>query len=129
MGALVDVLALQGAPREWQIVTASFVFDAEINTGLLPFRAVGWNLSAASPVLRQKVRQFVQERPVNFWESEFLKLRIEYDVSDAGVSEPRCASHSRIPEDCEFCPQARDTYVLEFASGKLGEIRGRMTFG
>ena len=55
MRALVDELSNEGASGEREIVTARFVYEAEVDTGLLPFGAVWRDFAATDAVLSQKV--------------------------------------------------------------------------
>jgi hypothetical protein len=62
----IDESSGTSSRRKREIVTALLVGDSQIDAGLLPFSAVRWNAPPASAKLRENVRQFVSQSPIDF---------------------------------------------------------------
>lgn len=107
---------LESAAREWQIVAARLIHEAEIGARLAPLGAVSGDPAAASSMLCEQVREFVPQRPVDFLVAKFAQSRIERDEGFPRERRARGAAHARVPAHHDARSERRASEPLqEFA--------------
>ena len=93
--------------REGKIVAALFVANVEIMARRAPFASVRQDAPLAGAELREKVRQFMTQRPIDLGESMLAEPRIQRDQFPAIIGVAGARFQKRVPFDANFTSNAR----------------------
>ena len=121
MDAGVNVLPLDDATRQWQLVATLFIDEPEVAAGLLPFRAMRGDAATAESRVSQQMSEFVTQRAVHFTGTELRKSRVEHDEIFSKPGHPGGGGEPGIPRDADFLRNVVGTGIGEEHGGLLGE--------
>lgn len=89
------------ATWERQSVAPFFTRQAEIDTSLAPFLSMRRNPTTSGAMVRNEVRQFVLERPLDLVLAELPNARVQHNQCRPRKGHARGAPHPSIPADFE----------------------------
>lgn len=107
--AAIGMLPRHGTAGQRQFVATLFVHEAEVDTRLAPFRAMGGNPSASGAMMRKKMREFVAESPIDLAVAEFFQPGIKHHQCPGRIGVACGAPHLRIPAHLHTAGQIRIT--------------------
>jgi hypothetical protein len=91
LAAGIKISSFQANAFEREIVTARFVRDAQIATGLSPLATVRSNVATAGAMLREKMSKLMAQCSLNFGRRHFDELGIERDDLGSPAGESSCS--------------------------------------
>ncbi len=121
MDAGVNVLPLDDATRQWQVVTPLFIDEPKVAAGLLPFRAMRGDAATTKAGVSQQMGQFVTQRAVHFTGTELRKSRIQHDKIFSKTGYASGGGESGIPRDADFLRNVVGTSIGEQRGGLCRE--------
>ena len=118
--ALVLITPATALHGEGESVATPFVCDSQIAAGLPPERAVRRDAPPAGPELREQVRQFMPESPVDFRRPMLVQSRIERNERPCRVGPAGAGAETRIPFHPDLVGQSGSIPLAqEFARGRF----------
>ena len=100
-GAAQKIAAFLSPLLKRKLMGAAFTRNTEIAAGLPPFLSMWLQATTASAILRQQMRQFMQESLFDFLLGNFTESGIKPDLGAGGDGHTGSRSHPRIPTDDE----------------------------
>lgn len=101
------MFALHLSTREREVVAAFFVHQPEVHASRPPLATVRGDAASPGAVVREKVREFVAKRAVDFFVAENAEARVQVHECLAGIRIARRAAHSRVPVHDDFRRKVR----------------------
>jgi len=100
-GATKEIAAFHFALLKWKLVCPPLTRNTEIVAGLPPLGSMRLQATTASAILRQQMRQFMQEGLFDFLLGNFTESGIKPDLGAGDNGHAGSCSHARIPTDDE----------------------------
>jgi len=96
-GTAIAVRARDFTARQREIVAAPFVFQAQVGTRATPLIAVRWNAAPTHPMLRDEMRELMQEGALHLGFAKLQQARVQLDQCLRRIGEAGGASQAGAP--------------------------------